>query len=126
LDQNRVAQWLTGYREAWLTYDPATIAGLFSEDASYRYHPYDEPVRGREAIVKSWLEDPDEQGTYEGSYQPLLVAGDGAIATGTSTYRTTEGSIDSVYDNCFVMRFDDEGRCTEFTEWFMLRPKPSA
>jgi hypothetical protein len=28
-----------------------------------------------------------------------------------------------VYDNCFVMQFDSEGRCREFTEWFIQRKK---
>ena len=32
------------------------------------------------------------------------------------------GPIGEVYDNCFVMRFDRDGRCREFTEWFMKRP----
>jgi hypothetical protein len=27
-----------------------------------------------------------------------------------------------VYDNCFVMRFDFDGLCSEFTEWFIERP----
>lgn len=125
MESDRVAEWLTTYQEAWQTYDPATIAGLFSEGASYRYHPYDEAVRGREAIVESWLDDPDKQGTYEGVFQPLVVAGDTAVATGTSTYKAEDGSADKVYDNCFVLRFDDEGRCTEFTEWYMRRPEPS-
>lgn len=125
MDRDRVAAWLTAYQEAWSTYDRARIAGLFSEDASYRYHPYDDPIRGRDAIIESWLEDRDEPGTYEGVYEPLLVAGDGAVATGTSTYRATDGSVDKVYDNCFVLRFDEGGRCTEFTEWYMLRSESS-
>ena len=32
------------------------------------------------------------------------------------------GPIDKIYDNCFVIRFDGDGRCREFTEWFMQRP----
>jgi len=28
-----------------------------------------------------------------------------------------------VYDNCFVMRFDAAGRCREFTEWYVRRPR---
>jgi hypothetical protein len=28
-----------------------------------------------------------------------------------------------VFDNCFVLRFDADGRCSEFTEWFIERPK---
>ena len=123
MEEKRVSEWLSGYRDAWQSYDPATIGGLFSENASYRYHPYDEPVRGREAIVASWLEDRDAEGSYEGAYEPLVVAGDIAIATGTSIYR--DGDETRIYDNCFILRFDDDGRCSEFTEWFMQRPDQS-
>ena len=28
-----------------------------------------------------------------------------------------------VYGNCFVMRFDAAGRCREFTEWYVRRPR---
>jgi hypothetical protein len=28
----------------------------------------------------------------------------------------------TVYHNCFVMRFDAEGRCQEFTEYYVRRP----
>jgi hypothetical protein len=125
LDEDRVSEWLANYREAWRSYDPSAIGALFSEHASYRYHPYDEPLRGREAIVASWLEERDAEGTYNGVYEPLVVTDDVVVATGTSTYKSTDGSMDRVYDNCFIIRFDDQGRCTEFTEWFMKRPEPS-
>jgi ketosteroid isomerase-like protein len=117
-----VDRWLERYVEAWTTYDRARIAALFAENAEYRYHPYDDPVRGREAIVEAWLEDPDAPGTFEADYATIAVDGDVAVATGTSTYRTEDGSVDRVYDNAFVMRFDGEGRCRAFTEWYMKRP----
>jgi hypothetical protein len=44
------------------------------------------------------------------------------VAVGTSTYREApERPVSETYDNCFVMRFDDEGRCREFTEWYVKR-----
>lgn len=122
MDKQQVAAWLECYVDAWESYDRDRIAALFSEDAEYRYHPYDEPVRGRAAIVASWLEDRDEQGTYRASYRPVALDGDVAVATGTSSYLGPDGSIDKVYDNCFVMLFDDSGRCRRFTEWYMKRP----
>ncbi len=123
MDEKRVSEWLTAYQDAWQSYDPKIIGDLFSEDVSYRYHPYDEPERGRATVVASWLEERDAEGTYEGSYEPLMVAGDMAIATGTSTYK--DGDEVRIYDNCFILRFDDDGRCSEFTEWYMRRPNPS-
>jgi len=127
--------WLNAYLAAWLSYDPDAIAALFSDDVAYRYHPYDEPVVGREAVVASWLgADPsdgastrDAPGTYEAEYAPVAVAGDTVVATGSSRYRDTpDGPVVRVYDNCFVMRFDDEGRCREFTEWYLRRPSPKS
>jgi ketosteroid isomerase-like protein len=126
-----VQRWLDDYIETWLSYERDRIAALFSEDCEYRYHPYDEPIRGRDAVVEAWLgegehEDAsarDEPGTYDASYRPVAVDGDVAVAIGASTYRTEPGGpVDKVYDNCFVMRFDGQGRCREFTEWYMERP----
>ncbi len=126
MDRAQVAGWLDRYVGAWKSYDQEQIAELFSDDAEYRYHPYDEdPVRGNEAIAASWLENPDPPGTYDGSYQPIAIDGDIAVATGRSTYLAADGSVDQVYDNCFVMRFHTSGRCSHFTEWYMKPPAPS-
>jgi hypothetical protein len=122
VDRSQVAGWLRRYVESWKSYDRAQIGELFSEGAEYRYHPYDDPVRGRDAIVESWFEDPDPAATYDGSYEPVAVDGDTAAAVGHSTYLKEDGSIEKVYDNCYVMRFDGDGRCREFTEFYMLRP----
>ena len=131
MERGDVQRWLDAYVEAWKSYDRAQIGALFTDDVVYRYHPYDEPVRGRDAVVDSWLGESDQEGTsardaegtYEASYEPVAVDGDVAVATGSSTYYTEPGgSVEKIYDNCFVMRFDGEGHCREFTEWFMKRP----
>ena len=125
MDRADVDRWLDAYVEAWKTYDRAAIEPLFSEDIVYRYHPYDEPLEGRDDLVASWLDDRDAEGTYEASYRAVAVEGDVAVATGSSTYTESPGGpVRTVYDNCFVMRFDADGRCREFTEWFIKRPDP--
>jgi hypothetical protein len=116
-----VQTWLDAYVEAWRSYDPDAIGALFAKDATYAYHPYDkddEVVRGREAIVASWIEDRDEPGTWEASYRPLVVEGQRAVAQGTTSY--TNGDF---FWNLWTLRFDDDDRCTEFVEWYMARPQ---
>src|SRR5688572_22335472 len=128
IDRARVQQWLRDYIHAWQTYDADAIGALFTEDARYAWHPWDtdhEAVRGRRAIVDAWLGDKDAPGTYSAEYAPLAVDGDLAIATGKSMYVNAEGAVEREYYNCFVMRFDDAGRCREFTEWFMQKRTPS-
>lgn len=55
MDRETAQDWLDRYVDAWMSYDPDDVSGLFSEDVAYRYHPYDEPIVGRDAVVASWL-----------------------------------------------------------------------
>ncbi len=135
MDRTSAQRWLDRYVQAWLTYDPVAVADLFSPDVTYRYHPGDEPVVGREAVVASWLgtgeggnaSTRDAPGTYEAAYAPVAVDADTVVATGTSGYRDEPGGpIVHTFDNCFVMRFDPDGRCRDFTEYFVRRPEHSA
>ena len=119
-----VSTWLNGYVQAWKTYDKEAIGALFSEDAVYYDSPFSEGVRGREAIVASWLEKPDEAGTYDAHYEPVLIEGDRAVTNGQSRYFEQDGkTLKKVWDNVFMLRFDEQGRCKEYREWYMERPK---
>lgn len=132
MDKPQVDRWLQAYVDAWKSYDRTQIGALFADDVVYRYHPSDDPLEGRDAVVASWLGEgddpgastPDPAGTYDATYRAVATDGDIAVATGASRYFTEPGgAISAIYDNCFVMRFDDSGRCSEFTEWFMKRPE---
>ena len=112
-----VQRWLDSYVEAWRTYDEDAIGVLFTDDAAYAYTPVGAPVRGREAIVADWLSDRDEPGSWQASYRPLVVEGDVAVAVGQTTY--ADGRT---FENLYVLRFADDGRCAELTEWYWQHP----
>ncbi|MBI1257828.1 MAG: DUF4440 domain-containing protein [Chloroflexi bacterium] len=120
IDEKLVQQWLENYVSAWKSYDPQKIRALFSEDAVYRYNPYDAGVQGREEIVAAWLEDRDQPNSFSAEYSPVALTSNTAVANGRSLYydadRTT---IKREYDNIFVLKFDEQGRCSDFCEWFM-------
>jgi hypothetical protein len=111
-------RWLDDYVAAWQTYDREAIANLFADDAEYRYHPWDEPVTGRDAIVASWLDEPDAAGSWSAEYRPWAIDGDRAVAIGVSRYH---GGDEREYHNVFLCRFDEDGRCREFTEVYLER-----
>jgi SnoaL-like domain len=113
-----VQSWLDAYVDAWRSYDPDAIGELFSEEAGYSYHPYDDPLVGRAAIVESWRAERDPPDSWEAAYRPLLVDGERAIATGETRYANGD-----IYANLWELEFDDGGRCTKFVEWFMKHPR---
>jgi hypothetical protein len=128
LTREHVQRWLDDYARAWETYDEADIAPLFSDNAEYRWHPADEPEVGRDTIVEAWLNpggnasDRDAPGTYKGEYEVYAVDGNRAVAVGTSTYwkDASRSQVDRLYYNNWLLEFDDEGKCSSFTEYWML------
>jgi uncharacterized protein (TIGR02246 family) len=130
MDLDDVAAWLDAYIRAWESNDPDAIGELFTEDAVYFpppgntwTSPHEDVLRGREAIVAAWLEDPDPPGSWVADYRPEAIASDLAIATGTSTYFQEGGeTVRAEYSNVFLLRFDADMRCREYREWYMRRP----
>jgi len=114
--------------EAARTGDWRAWADQFTEDAEYRYHPWDDPVKGRAAIVEDWLnpggsaDGRDKPGTVEFEYAPYAIDGDRAVIVGWTAYREAPGGeVDRTYDNAWLVEFDGDGRCRSFTEFFMKR-----
>ena len=133
VEREAVAGWLARYVAAWESYDEAAIGDLFSEDAEYRYHPWDDPVVGRAAIVKDWLnpggsaDGRDRPGTWWARYEPYAVDGATAVVIGETKYFEDASQATELrhYWNIWTIEFDAEGRCRSFTEYFMQRKKPA-
>lgn len=104
---------MDGYRQAWESNDPADISALFTEDALYYTAPFREPWRGRDAIVEGWIGRKDEPGTTTFTWEPVSDTRELAIVQGVTTYP------DEKFSNLWVIRFGADGKCREFTEWFM-------
>jgi CheY-like chemotaxis protein len=94
--------------------------------ASTRYSPDPaEPAvyQGRDAIAQSWLENKDEPNTYDAKYEPLAVDGDTFVANGVTRYFNADGSQRDEFYNVYVCRFNEEGECATFTEYWMQNRK---
>lgn len=122
MNRSDVQAWLDRYVTAWQANGREPIEALFTDDAVYRFRPWGATSerRGRAAIAESWLEDPDQPGTWEASYEPFAVDGNRAVATGTSRYQATSEQGAKLYHNVFLLEFADDARCSAFTELFML------
>jgi uncharacterized protein (TIGR02246 family) len=114
----RLHTWIDGYIQAWNSNDPAAIGALFTHDAAYYTAPYRPPWQGRDEIVRRWLDRKDAAGETEFRWHPLAVSPDLAVVQGETVYRTPP----QTYSNLWIIRLDAEGRCTEFTEWWMQHP----
>lgn len=118
----RLQSWVDAYVRAWNSNDPAAIGALFSQDAAYYTEPYSPPWRGRDEIVRQWLDRKDAPGETEFRWQPIAVSPDVAVVQGETVYHTPPRT----YSNLWVVRLAADGRCAEFTEWWMQHPSAGA
>jgi hypothetical protein len=114
MERGAVDHWVERYVRAWETNASDDIGDLFTEEATYYTAPYREPWRGRDGIVAAWLDRKDVQGDWSFRHETLSVCDDLALVRGWTEYQT-----DSDYANLWVIRLSGDGRCSEFTEWWM-------
>lgn len=107
--------WVSAYERAWRTAGTEQLQGLFTEEASYRMSPYEEPVTGLAEIAELWERErqgPDEE--FEMAHEVVAVEGDTAVIRVEVHY----GGADRLqYRDLWIVRIAADGRCWEFEEW---------
>jgi ketosteroid isomerase-like protein len=122
MDRAGFRAWLQRYIDAWRLNDAVAIGDLFSPDVRYAFDPFSEAIAGRNAVIEAWLDDPDAPGSWKADYDVLAVDGDVFVAHGRTRYLTDDRTgVEREFANVFVCRFDGDGRCREFTEYYMRR-----
>jgi ketosteroid isomerase-like protein len=120
-----LADWLDRYEQAWRNNDAAQVRALFTDDAVYRWHPWEEPADGAdgsEEIAEAWLEQPDDPDAWTLECEPLAVNGGLGVARCMTRYRATARGPERVYHNIWLVTLTDDGRCSDFTEYYMKEP----
>lgn len=118
MDREGFRSWLERYFAAWVSNDPVDVASLFAEDAEYSYGPFREPERGRDRIVRAWVDGGVPRGLRT-RHEVLAVEGDVGVARWLVTYDGDDGPVEM--DGVLVCTFDRSGRCTIHREWFDRR-----
>ena len=111
----RVDAWVERYERAWRSAGTEALRELFTEDATYRMSPYEEPVAGIAAIAELWereREGPDEP--FEMRHAIVAAEGETAVIRVEVQYGGPERLQ---YRDLWVVRFAADGRCLEFEEW---------
>jgi SnoaL-like domain len=117
MEAYRFSRWLEAYGRAWEALDADAAADLFTEDATYREQPFEEPARGREEIRAYWQEAVDAQEDVRFGYEVLAEN----VARWWCSFSRKASGKRVELDGIFVCKFADDGRCSTFREWWHAR-----
>jgi SnoaL-like protein len=113
-----LSTWLDAYRRAWEGRDADAAAALFTEDAAYHWGPFEEPLRGREAIRERWQSAVDAQADVSFGHEPLAIGDGSGLARWWVSFVVPAADIRVRLEGIFQVALDDEGACHDFREWW--------
>jgi hypothetical protein len=114
LTRDQLESWIADYELAWRTPGTDALSELFAPNATYTTAPYENPFSGLPAIAELWdagRDGPDEE--FSMASEVVAVEGD----TGVARVEVRYGATGSEYRDLWIVRLDEEGRCTHFEEW---------
>lgn len=105
-------RWMAEYERGWRAGDRPAVNTSFTDETRHRTSPYDEPKVGHTAVQAFWLEDDLVRFTVDA--EPVAIAGRDAVVRLEVPYG---GPRRRQYRDLLGLRFADDGRGDEFTEW---------
>lgn len=114
VDRSTVEAWVGEYERAWRSPGTEQLGDLFAPGIGYQVSPWAEPLTGLPALAEFWetgRDSPNESFTVE----PEVVAVDGLTAVVRAEVEYPDQP--ARWRDLWVLRFDEDGRCTWFEEW---------
>ncbi len=115
--------WLDRYGAAWEAQDPDAAASIFTPSGTYAWGPFNEPVRGREAIREAWdYATRGQQSDIRFGYEVLAVTDGRGIARWWASMRVNATGQPVRMEGIFLVTLDKDGLCEVFREWWNEEP----
>ena len=122
MTREQADRWVAAYVEAWRAPGTDALTDLFTPNATYSRHPYEDPTpTGIEAIEKLWDDERNAGEEFDISHEIVAVEGDTAVVRVHVQYRKPR---EQEYRDLWMIRLDADGLCTHFEEWPFFPDRP--
>lgn len=120
-----VAEWLAAYGQAWETQDADAAAALFTENATYRENPHEEPFKGRTGIHAYWSRVTADQRDVSFTSDVITTFDRSAVAHWSAEFVSVSSGARIKLDGVFLLEFDESGLCDALREWWIVKVDPA-
>jgi len=114
--------WLTKFGQAWASLDPDTVMGMIADSGlSYYESTFNEPTTSWEEVNKLWQVIPSNQKDVTFWHEIVMTDGDAVLAHVKVTRTMVPSGEKQDIDAAMMFRVNEQGLCTYFRQWRMLR-----
>ncbi len=123
MDEKSLRAWLDKYGHAWESQDADGAAAIFAPDATYAWGPFNDPIRGRDAIRAAWeYATRGQQEDIRFGYEILAVTPAHGIARWWASMNVRSTGTAVKMEGIFVITLAADGLCSVFREWWNEDP----
>jgi ketosteroid isomerase-like protein len=126
LDHAAAQDLLEAYGRAWESFDGDAWVALFTEDASYREEPFEEPLVGHLALRAYLLEAAQSQRDVEFTVERHWVVPPTVLAAWHASFVRRSTGARVRLAGFLTMEVAPDGRIGRFREWWHRREPPAA
>ena len=109
-------EWAERYARAWENADAEAACALFTENATYRSDPFQEPYRGREEIRRYWREVTAGQANVEVAIGRTMAVGSRALVEWWT--QMDSGGAPVTLPGALLLELDENGLCRALREYW--------
>lgn len=122
MTKQQIDDWLTEYGKAWSALNPDAVMGLIDrKDLTYYESTFNEPRKSWDEVNELWQVVPHNQKDVTFWHEILMTDGDAVLAHVKVTRTMVPSNEKQDIDAAFMFRINEEGLCTYFRQWRMLR-----
>ena len=119
--------WLDVYGRAWERQDTDAFVACYAEDAVYHWGPWGKPLRGHDEIRSATERAIATQEDIQFGHEPLAITPDGrGIARWWVAIKLRGEDAIEENEGIFLVTLDENGKCTDFREWWNSRTRPAS
>ena len=119
--REQIVEWVEGYRQAWETKDAEAAAALFAPQSFYRDNIFEEPHANRGGVAAYWAAVTAAQADALVRMGTPYIDGDRVAVEFWTTMLA--GGNELTLTGCLLLRFDDDGLCTDLREYWTTLPE---
>jgi SnoaL-like domain len=117
-------RWLDVYGRAWENKDVDGFVECFTADALYFWGPWGDPLQGHDGIRAATEQAVSGQDNVRFGHESLAFTPDGrGIARWWVSMDVPGEGVE--LEGIFLVTLDEDGRCTDFREWWNSRSRPA-
>ncbi len=109
--------WLNKLKVAWETKNPNAAIDLCAEKFIWHETPFSKPLETKEQLLEEWKSVLNQE-NISVSYEILSIHENLGIAHWTAKFTRIPSGNKANLDGIFKVSLDENGKCTEFHQWY--------